>query len=168
MPRSYNPEDAAKLVEVAKEVNAAAGAKVEELDERLMMKLAYVSAGNCSPMQAVIGSISAQEVIKVRSIVMPQYLLNLFFVCRLVAASSVQFVSTSISMHWSVFLRMVRICLQRLRLLLEHAMMDRSPSLELTSRKRWRRTKSFLSVYYPSSKCQDILVYSGWSRCYWL
>ena len=66
MPRSYNREDAAKLVEVAKEVNAAAGAKVEELDERLMMKLAYVAVGHCSPMQAVIGAITAQEVIKVR------------------------------------------------------------------------------------------------------
>ena len=31
-----------------------------------MMKLSYLSSGDCSPMQAVIGSIAAQEVMKVR------------------------------------------------------------------------------------------------------
>ena len=39
--------------------------QVEELDERLVMKFAYVASGDVSPMQAVIGSITAQEVIKV-------------------------------------------------------------------------------------------------------
>ena len=33
-----------------------------------MMKLSYLSSGDCSPMQAVIGSITAQEVMKVRQI----------------------------------------------------------------------------------------------------
>lgn len=36
-----------------------------ELDEQLLGKIAYVASGNVSPMQAVIGSITAQEVIKV-------------------------------------------------------------------------------------------------------
>ena len=52
-------------MEEAKEVNSNAGAKVEELDERLIMRLGYLAAGHCSPIQAVIGSITAQEVIKV-------------------------------------------------------------------------------------------------------
>ena len=38
---------------------------MEALDDRLMMRLGYLAAGNCSPLQAVIGSITAQEVIKV-------------------------------------------------------------------------------------------------------
>ena len=36
-----------------------------ELDERLLVKVAYIASGDVCPMQAVIGSISAQEVIKV-------------------------------------------------------------------------------------------------------
>ena len=36
-----------------------------ELDEQLLRKVAYVASGDVSPMQAVIGSITAQEVIKV-------------------------------------------------------------------------------------------------------
>ena len=39
--------------------------QVEEIDERLMLKLSYISSGDCSPIQAVIGSITAQEVMKV-------------------------------------------------------------------------------------------------------
>ena len=65
---------------------------------------------------------------------------------RHVAASSALFLSGSILMRWSVFLRMVRICQQTLLLLLEHVTMDRSQSLELTSRKKWRKTKSSLLV----------------------
>ncbi|XP_019850641.1 PREDICTED: ubiquitin-like modifier-activating enzyme 1 isoform X3 [Amphimedon queenslandica] len=64
LPRPYNREDGAKFLEVVKEVNTAAVAKVEEIDEKLMMKLSYLSRGDCSPMQAVIGSITAQEVMK--------------------------------------------------------------------------------------------------------
>lgn len=64
LPRPYNKEDGAKFIEITKEVNSVAGAKVEEIDERLMLKLSYISSGDCSPIQAVIGSITAQEVMK--------------------------------------------------------------------------------------------------------
>ena len=40
--------------------------QVEEVDEKLMMKLAYMCRGDCSPIQAVIGSITAQEIMKVK------------------------------------------------------------------------------------------------------
>ena len=38
---------------------------MEEVDDKLMMMLGYLSNGDCSPIQAVIGSITAQEVMKV-------------------------------------------------------------------------------------------------------
>ena len=40
------------------------GAHVEEIDDKLIKLFSYISAGDISPMQAVIGSITAQEVIK--------------------------------------------------------------------------------------------------------
>ena len=39
--------------------------QVEEVDERLLSKFSYLACGDVSPMQAVIGSIAAQEVVKV-------------------------------------------------------------------------------------------------------
>ena len=39
--------------------------QVEEVDERLLAKFSYLACGDVSPMQAVIGSIAAQEVVKV-------------------------------------------------------------------------------------------------------
>jgi len=42
---------------------------VEELDEGFLKKFSFMSAGDVSPMQAVIGSITAQEVVKVSQLV---------------------------------------------------------------------------------------------------
>lgn len=52
---------------LAKEVNTSltGSAKVEELDEALIKKLAYVSAGDLAPINAFIGGLAAQEVMKV-------------------------------------------------------------------------------------------------------
>lgn len=52
---------------LAKEVNASltGSAKVEELDEALLKKLAYISAGDLAPINALIGGLGAQEVMKV-------------------------------------------------------------------------------------------------------
>lgn len=52
---------------LAKEVNTSltGSAKVEELDEALLKKLAYVSAGDLAPINAFIGGLAAQEVMKV-------------------------------------------------------------------------------------------------------
>ncbi len=41
--------------------------QVEEVDSRLLAKFSYQASGDLSPMQAVIGSIAAQEVMKVRT-----------------------------------------------------------------------------------------------------
>ena len=38
---------------------------MEEVDERLLAKFSYLACGDVSPLQAVVGSIAAQEVVKV-------------------------------------------------------------------------------------------------------
>lgn len=41
-------------------------AKVEQLDEALIKKLSYIAAGDLAPVNAFIGGLAAQEVMKVR------------------------------------------------------------------------------------------------------
>jgi len=48
---------------MTKAINGKSPAKTE-IDEDLVMKLSYVAAGDVCPMQAVIGGITAQEVMK--------------------------------------------------------------------------------------------------------
>lgn len=59
--------DGDELLTLAKEVNSAqtGSAKVEQLDEALIKKLAYVAAGDLAPVNAFIGGLAAQEVMKV-------------------------------------------------------------------------------------------------------
>lgn len=59
--------DGDEFVALAKELNSSltGSAKVEELDEALLKKLAYVSAGDLAPINAFIGGLAAQEVMKV-------------------------------------------------------------------------------------------------------
>ena len=59
--------DGDELLILAKEVNSAqtGSAKVEELDEALIKKMSYIAAGDLSPVNAVIGGVAAQEVMKV-------------------------------------------------------------------------------------------------------
>lgn len=59
--------DGEEFVALAKELNSSltGSAKVEELDEALLKKLAYVSAGDLAPINAFIGGLAAQEVMKV-------------------------------------------------------------------------------------------------------
>ena len=57
--------DADAFLALVKEVNEASPAKQEELSEDLMRTFAYNAQGDVCPMQAVIGGITAQEVMKV-------------------------------------------------------------------------------------------------------
>ena len=66
---TYSQGDADTFVSIAKEVNEKSGAKQDELDEGLMKSFAYQATGDVCPMQAVIGGITAQEVMKVRGCV---------------------------------------------------------------------------------------------------
>ena len=59
--------DADEIVALAKEVNTSltGSAKLEQLDEPLIKKLAFVAAGDLAPINAFIGGLAAQEVMKV-------------------------------------------------------------------------------------------------------
>ncbi|XP_024904746.1 ubiquitin-like modifier-activating enzyme 1 isoform X4 [Pteropus alecto] len=65
-PRPRNEEDAAELVTLAQTVNAQALLAVQQdnLDEELIRELAYVAAGDLAPVNAFIGGLAAQEVMK--------------------------------------------------------------------------------------------------------
>uniref|UniRef100_A0A8D3CNN1 E1 ubiquitin-activating enzyme n=1 Tax=Scophthalmus maximus TaxID=52904 RepID=A0A8D3CNN1_SCOMX len=58
--------DGDELLTLAKEVNSAqtGSAKVEQLDEALIKKLSFVGAGDLAPVNAFIGGLAAQEVMK--------------------------------------------------------------------------------------------------------
>ncbi|XP_060232843.1 ubiquitin-like modifier-activating enzyme 1 Y [Meriones unguiculatus] len=65
-PRPHNEEDAAEVVTLAQAVNAQALPAVQQdcLDIDLIRKLSYVAAGDLAPMNAFIGGLAAQEVMK--------------------------------------------------------------------------------------------------------
>lgn len=64
LPRPRNKVDFEKFLEIAKNLNTTVEAKVEELDEDLLRTFASQATGDVCPMQAVIGSMAAQEVMK--------------------------------------------------------------------------------------------------------
>ncbi|XP_033645283.1 ubiquitin-like modifier-activating enzyme 1 [Asterias rubens] len=66
LPRPRNKDDASKFLEFAKEINSQASeaSKQGELDEKLQSHLASNATGDLCPMQAFIGGITAQEVMK--------------------------------------------------------------------------------------------------------
>uniref|UniRef100_A0A8K9XDC1 E1 ubiquitin-activating enzyme n=1 Tax=Oncorhynchus mykiss TaxID=8022 RepID=A0A8K9XDC1_ONCMY len=66
LPKPWCQADGEELVSLAKEVNSSqtGSAKVDELDDKLIKKLAFVSAGDLAPINAFIGGLAAQEVMK--------------------------------------------------------------------------------------------------------
>ncbi|XP_041037385.1 uncharacterized protein LOC121274248 isoform X5 [Carcharodon carcharias] len=66
LPRPRNQADAEELVNLTKGVNekVAACSRLEKLDEGLIRKLSYVAAGDLAPINAFIGGVAAQEVMK--------------------------------------------------------------------------------------------------------
>ncbi|MEQ2246733.1 E1 ubiquitin-activating protein, partial [Ilyodon furcidens] len=66
LPAPWNQADGDELLTLAKELNSAqtGSAKVEELDEALIKKMSYLAAGDLSPVNAFIGGVAAQEVMK--------------------------------------------------------------------------------------------------------
>lgn len=64
LPKPRNKADADAFLAVAKEVNEASPAKQDELSDDLLRNFAYSAMGDLCPMQAVIGGITAQEVMK--------------------------------------------------------------------------------------------------------
>lgn len=63
-PKPWSEGDADKFLSLFKEVNNASGAKVEEFDENIVKQFAKIAAGGLAPLDAFIGGIVAQEVMK--------------------------------------------------------------------------------------------------------
>lgn len=61
-----NQEDAELLLAMAKQHSAAA--QFDDLDEAVVRKLSLCARGNLAPINAFIGGLAAQEVMKVRKI----------------------------------------------------------------------------------------------------
>nr|BEH82872.1 ubiquitin-activating enzyme [Halocynthia roretzi] len=66
LPKPRNKEDAEKMVKISEEINSALpdNVKQEKVDEKIIKQLSFGARGDLCPMQAVIGSITAQEVMK--------------------------------------------------------------------------------------------------------
>uniref|UniRef100_A0A671UPM7 E1 ubiquitin-activating enzyme n=1 Tax=Sparus aurata TaxID=8175 RepID=A0A671UPM7_SPAAU len=66
LPLRVFQADGEELLTLAKEVNSAltGSAKVEQFDEALIKKLSFVAAGDLAPVNAFIGGLAAQEVMK--------------------------------------------------------------------------------------------------------
>ncbi|XP_042213364.1 ubiquitin-like modifier-activating enzyme 1 isoform X1 [Homarus americanus] len=63
-PKPWSDGDAASFLNLFKEINSASPAKVEDFDEELIKQFAKISAGGFVPIDAVIGGVVAQEVMK--------------------------------------------------------------------------------------------------------
>lgn len=64
LPKPRCEADAEEFVKMMKEVNESCAAKVDEVDVDLMKEFAYSAQGDICPVQAFIGGITAQEIMK--------------------------------------------------------------------------------------------------------
>uniref|UniRef100_A0A646QDP3 E1 ubiquitin-activating enzyme n=1 Tax=Hemiscolopendra marginata TaxID=943146 RepID=A0A646QDP3_9MYRI len=64
LPRPKNEEDANTFFSIASSLNSSSPCKVEDLDENLIKQFSFIAQGDLCPMQAVIGGVVAQEVMK--------------------------------------------------------------------------------------------------------
>lgn len=63
-PKPWNEDDAEKFLAMFKEINDGHSAKVEDFDDNLVKQFAKIASGGLAPMDAVIGGVVAQEVMK--------------------------------------------------------------------------------------------------------
>lgn len=64
LPNVQCPQDAAALVDIAKDINAHLECPVEPLDTALISQMACTAQGNFPPLCASLGGIAAQEALK--------------------------------------------------------------------------------------------------------
>lgn len=63
-PKPWSESDANQFLSLFKEINEGSAAKVDEFDENLVKQFAKIAAGGLAPLDAFIGGIVAQEVMK--------------------------------------------------------------------------------------------------------
>jgi len=64
LPRPKNKVDGDKFMEIFKDLNEKSQNKIDEIDEKLLREFASQATGDVCPMQAVMGSMAAQEAMK--------------------------------------------------------------------------------------------------------
>ena len=66
LPTPWSRKDSQQFVELAKELNSSlsGSSKVEEVDEKLLATFSHVCQGDLNPLNATLGGIVAQEVMK--------------------------------------------------------------------------------------------------------
>ncbi|XP_005093732.1 ubiquitin-like modifier-activating enzyme 1 isoform X2 [Aplysia californica] len=64
LPKPRSKSDAEEFVKTFKEVNAGSKAQVEDFSDDLLNEFAYTAQGSLCPMQAFVGGVAAQEVMK--------------------------------------------------------------------------------------------------------
>ncbi|XP_064632231.1 ubiquitin-like modifier-activating enzyme 1 isoform X2 [Lineus longissimus] len=64
LPKPRSQDDATAFIDLVKEINETSDFKADNLDEDLLSKFAFTAAGDLCPMQAFIGGVAAQEVMK--------------------------------------------------------------------------------------------------------
>ncbi|OWF35050.1 ubiquitin-like modifier-activating enzyme 1 isoform X2 [Mizuhopecten yessoensis] len=64
LPRSRCKADADEFVAMVKEVNSKSEAKVDDFDDDVLRELAYTARGDICPVAAIVGGMTAQEVMK--------------------------------------------------------------------------------------------------------
>ncbi|XP_060606462.1 ubiquitin-like modifier-activating enzyme 1 isoform X1 [Ruditapes philippinarum] len=64
LPRSRSKEDAGEFMKIFNEINSKSGAKCDDIDESLINEFSFGARGDLCPLAAVIGGITAQEVMK--------------------------------------------------------------------------------------------------------
>lgn len=64
LPKPRSQADAENFLKIFKEVNDASKAKVDDFSEDVLSEFAYTAQGSACPVQAFIGGIAAQEVMK--------------------------------------------------------------------------------------------------------
>lgn len=67
LPKPWNQADADQFLELATSRNKTLKSPLDKLDEALLRNFSYTASGNLSPIQAIIGGIAAQEIMKALS-----------------------------------------------------------------------------------------------------
>jgi ubiquitin-activating enzyme E1 len=115
LPRPHHPEDAKKFLDLAAaKLKSELKSVCDQVDEKLLTQFSFLSAGDLAPMNAVLGGLVAQEVLKVSH---PSSLILLITIradlilrlrCRRVQVNSIQLFSGCILILWSRFPQICR------------------------------------------------------------
>lgn len=82
LPQPWNDADANSFIKLAREYNSSLEKPFDNLNDNLLKLFANVAAGQLCPMQSVIGSVAAQEIMKACSGKFHPIVQHFYFDCR--------------------------------------------------------------------------------------